>query len=86
MDEVSKIFTIVLTIVLLLLQTSCAITGSGMGIEIRWVIGDASIACDWDESGYPSGANCMVGGGMSVEAASVLGGDVGETPERIKND
>jgi predicted small secreted protein len=57
-----------------LLQTSCAITASGMGIEVAWVIGDASIACDWDD-GYPSGANCIAGGAMSEEAASVMGGD-----------
>lgn len=76
----SKILLFSLSAFLLLLQTSCAITASGMGVEVRWVIGDASIACDW-ETGYPSGANCLVGGAISVEAASVLGGGTEEEEE-----
>ena len=76
----SKRFWIAALAILALLQTSCAITASGMGIEVAWVIGNASISCDWDD-GYPSGANCLAGGGMSEEAASVLGGDVEEVVE-----
>ncbi len=55
---------------LLLLFTGCAFTNSNIWTgETAWTIGDASIGCDYDESGYPSGGeNCISSGSEAVEA------------------
>jgi hypothetical protein len=64
-------------ILLILFHVSCAIVAKGYGIEVGWVIGEGSIACEW-EDGYPSGPACITGGTLSEAASDVLTGEDNE--------
>jgi hypothetical protein len=64
----NRILLTIVSIILLLLQTSCA-------FQVSVVFGQTSIGCDWEE-GYPKsveGSTCIAGGGISAQGADAIG-------------
>ncbi len=60
-----------ITILLALSLTGCAFQASGWGVDLGWTIGDASVGCNYDENGYPTGgADCLSSGAEAVVAVA----------------